>query len=212
MPKIIDHDERRDLIIDAVRRIILRGGFESATMREIASEAGFSHGALHRYFPTKNSLLAGAFVRVYSRANELADRALEGRRGLDALRTLCLHILPLGDSGRSEARIVVAFWDHAIQHPELWNENRINLLKWRAQMHAFLNEARDDGEISETVDISLVVDQITVMNTGYLVMSNLLREASTDDRQIAMLDAILDNLRVSDASGRESSEGAPSAQ
>ena len=196
MPKIIDHDERRDVIIDAVRRIILRGGFESATMREIAAEAGYAHGALHRYFPTKDSLLSAAFVRLYTRANALAEPALEGKHGLDALRTLCLHILPLGESGRLEARIVVAFWEHAIQHPELWKENRANLLNWRAQMRSFLTEAQADGEIREDVDIDRVVDQITAMNTGFLVMSNLLGEMSTDERQLAALDGMLNDLRA----------------
>lgn len=195
MPKVIDHDERRDAIIDAVGRIIIRGGFESATMREIATEAGFAHGALHRYFPTKNSLLAAAFVRIYTRGNLRALDALAGRRGLDGLRTLCLYILPLGDAGRLESRIVVAFWDHAIQHPELWQENRANLLSWRSQMRRFLLEAQEDGEINDHVDIDVVVNQITAMNTGFLVMSNLLGEMSTDEHQLAALDAILNGLR-----------------
>ena len=42
MPKIVDHDQRRIELVDATWRIIARLGIESATMREIALEAGLS--------------------------------------------------------------------------------------------------------------------------------------------------------------------------
>ena len=57
MPKIVDHDERRLELVDATWRIIARLGIEGATMREIATEAGFANGALKPYFPTRDTLL-----------------------------------------------------------------------------------------------------------------------------------------------------------
>jgi len=46
VPKIVGHDERRLELVDATWRIIARHGMEGATLREIATEAGFAHGAL----------------------------------------------------------------------------------------------------------------------------------------------------------------------
>lgn len=195
MPKLVDHDERRELIVDATWRLIERGGFERATMREIASEAGFAHGALSRYFHNKESLLAAAFVRAHTRTNERAASELLKERGLAALRTLCLEIIPLGRRGVQEARVVVAFWDRAIVDEDLWDAHRENALRWRAQMHQFLSEARQDGEIATTVDDQVIVDQITAMNAGLQILSLLMPETTTRERQLAVLDAFLAGLK-----------------
>lgn len=195
MPKIVDHDQRRELIVDATWRLIERGGFERATMREIAAEAGFAHGALQRYFPNKESLLAAAFVRAHTRTNERSREALARQRGLTALRTLCHEIMPLGVERTLEARVVVAFWDRAVQDEELWDAHRANALAWRRQMAASLAEAREDGEIRDDADIDVVIDQITSFNAGLQIMCLLMPDTTTPERQVAALDDLLDGLR-----------------
>ncbi|QKJ20471.1 TetR/AcrR family transcriptional regulator [Microbacterium hominis] len=196
MPKIVDHDERRELIVDATWRLIERGGFESATMREIAAEAGFAHGALQRYFPNKESLLAAAFVRAHTRTNARAADELRDERGLAALRALCLEIMPMRREQVQEARVVVAFWDRAVQNRELWTAHRENASNWRAQMRTFLDQARDDGEIGDDVDPDVVIDQISAMNAGLQIMCLLMPETATQERQIAALDDLIDRLRT----------------
>ncbi len=49
---------RRAKIRDAARRVFARDGLEAATMRAIASEAGYSPGALYSYYPSKAHLLS----------------------------------------------------------------------------------------------------------------------------------------------------------
>lgn len=196
MPRRVDHDQRREMIVDATWRLIERGGFEGATMREIAAEAGFAHGALSRYFVNKESLLAAAFVRAHTRTNERVTTQLRSERGLAALRTLCLEIMPLGRRGVQEARVVVAFWDRAILDEDLWDAHRENALRWRAQMLQFLDEARQDGEIATAVTDEVIVDQITAMNAGLQILSLLMPDTTTRERQLAALDTFLDGLRV----------------
>lgn len=196
MPKIVDHDQRREQIVDATWRIIERGGFDSATMREIAAEAGFAHGGLQRYFRNKESLLAAAFTRAHTRTNERADDTLGERRGLAALRGLCLEIMPLGAEKLREARVVVAFWDRAIQDKDLWQAHRDNALVWRGQMHGFLAQAHEDSEIGPDVDDEVVVDQLTAMNAGLQILSILMPDTTTQERQLHALDTYLGGLRA----------------
>lgn len=195
MPKIVDHDARRELIIDATWRLIERGGFQRATMREIAADAGFAHGALQRFFPNKESLLAAAFVRAHTRTNARAAVALEGQRGLAALRALCVEIMPVLEDSPRESRVVVAFWDRAIQQDDLWQAHRENALAWRAQMKTFLEQAREDQEIAPDESDEVIIDQLTAMNTGLQIMRLLTPEVTTAERQLAALDALLDRLR-----------------
>ena len=54
----------REEIVAAARRTFRRVGLEGATMREIATEAGFAVGALYRYFPSKTALVNAAADEV----------------------------------------------------------------------------------------------------------------------------------------------------
>ena len=114
MPKIVDHDQRRLELVDATWRIIARLGIESATMREIALEAGFANGALKPYFPTKDDLLTFAFGHVFNRTNERIAEVTAGQAGLAALRAFCVEVLPLDEERINEARIVIPFWQKAL--------------------------------------------------------------------------------------------------
>ncbi|MGB3635817.1 MAG: TetR family transcriptional regulator, partial [Rubrobacteraceae bacterium] len=60
MPKIVDHEERRRELAEAVWRVILRDGVEGVSVRNVAAEAGWSTGALRHYVGTKEDLLASA--------------------------------------------------------------------------------------------------------------------------------------------------------
>ncbi|WP_156760879.1 TetR/AcrR family transcriptional regulator [Microbacterium karelineae] len=196
MPKIVDHDERRELIVDATWRLIQRGGFDRATMREIAEEAGFAHGALARYFPDKQSLISAAFVRAYSATNARLDEALAGVTGLAGLRELCRQILPFGASSRPYARVVVAFWEQAMQNDDLSQLHRSNNMRWRGLMWTFLEQARSEGELDDGVEIGAVVDEVAAMNAGWQVMSLLMPETAIDERITAALDQFLDRIRA----------------
>jgi AcrR family transcriptional regulator len=61
VPKIVDVEQRRADLTDAAARLIARSGIESATMREVAAEAGLTTGALTHYFTDKHELLLTTF-------------------------------------------------------------------------------------------------------------------------------------------------------
>ena len=55
--------DRRDEILDAAQRCFVRNGFHQTSMQQICAEAGMSPGNLYRYFPSKESLIAGIAER-----------------------------------------------------------------------------------------------------------------------------------------------------
>ena len=63
MPKVVDIEQRRAELTEAAARLIARSGIESATMREVAAEAGWTTGALTHYFADKRELLLTTFQR-----------------------------------------------------------------------------------------------------------------------------------------------------
>ncbi|HEX5502325.1 MAG TPA: helix-turn-helix domain-containing protein [Thermomicrobiales bacterium] len=87
------HGERRALIVDAAYRVLAGHGFDAATIKEIAREAGVAPGLIHYYFASKDELLVAVLQEAARRntaamqrlgdvtpADELAEAALAERK------------------------------------------------------------------------------------------------------------------------------------
>ncbi|MGX5717259.1 TetR/AcrR family transcriptional regulator [Arthrobacter sp. MAHUQ-56] len=195
MPKIVDHDERRLELVDATWRIIARNGLEGATMREIAMEAGFANGALKPYFPTKDTLLEFAFGHVFNRTNQRIAEVTRGKSGMDALRAFCLEVLPLDEERINEARIVIPFWQKAVNDPQKADIHRQSMEEWLAAIRGHLTEARDAGEVRTAVDDSLLAGQLLNMMLGAQIEAALALAGQTDFGHAEQLEGYLALLR-----------------
>ncbi|MBL5975636.1 MAG: TetR/AcrR family transcriptional regulator [Candidatus Leucobacter sulfamidivorax] len=195
MPKIVDHDERRAHIVEAVTQIIIRDGFDRVTMREIAAEAGFVHGAITRYFPDKRSLLIAAFLRVFEDSHRRTLESVEGFRGLEALARMTEVLLPFSSGRTHNARVVLCFWDRAAQDPELYEIHRENFARRQELIRTLLRQAREDGEIAPDFDIEHGVDWVCAHNAGWQMMAVLVPESTPDVRLRASIDAMIAELR-----------------
>ncbi|HKU02904.1 MAG TPA: TetR/AcrR family transcriptional regulator [Arthrobacter sp.] len=191
MPKIVDHDERRLELVDATWRIIARQGLESATMREIATEAGFANGALKPYFPTKDTLLEFAFSHVFNRTNQRIAGVTAGKTGLEALRAFCLEVLPLDEERVNEARIVVPFWQRAINDAQKAAIHQQSMEEWLVAIRRFLAEARDSGDVAAAVDDSILAGQLLNMLLGAQIEAALAPEGQADFGHAAQLEGYL---------------------
>lgn len=136
VPRTVDKQARRRVVADALFRIAAREGLDGVSMRTVATEAGFSLGAVQRYFQTKDEMLRFAFERAAdaARARLAAIRAAPGRTFPEELRRAMLAYLPADESRLAEARIWAAFHAEAAIRPafaaalnELDAEARANL-------------------------------------------------------------------------------------
>lgn len=171
-------------ITAAARDVFSRRGFEAATMREIAAEAGIGYGTLFLYAATKEALLVLVF------------RAELGRVVDDSFRNL--------PEGGLRARIRHMF-DVVIRHHEadpalfqpflrqgmaLGEEDTGGLrsfsLGWRDRLAAHLQEAVARGELSAEQDPVLVAELLLD------ILPAVLRKWITGGLTRAELDARLD--------------------
>lgn len=108
MPKIVDHDQRRRELADALWRIVASRGPAGVSIRSVAAEAGWSPGALRHYLPTREELLLFAMDLSEARAVERISRLHEHLDpGLPLLERVALYaeqLLPLDDERRAEYR------------------------------------------------------------------------------------------------------------
>lgn len=183
-------------IVDATWRIIARGGFAAATMREIATEAGFANGALKHYFDGKDELLVAAYRQTFYRINERAALATGDKSGLAAVRALCMEMLPLDRERQIESRVAVAFWDRAASNQALMKVHADSHAIWRKFFEQHLDLAQAAGEVAENVATALIVDELLWLTTGLQVVPLLDAKTTPPINQVRIIDTVLDRVRA----------------
>jgi len=175
--------------------MIVRDGWDAATMSAIATEAGFANGALRPYFATKEDLLTAAFDHIYVQTGSRTIRATEGQHGIAALRSWCLEILPLDDTTRDEARLVIPFWQVALSDDGLAERHERAMREWRAQIRHYLTEAREAGEISNDLSDDQIIGHLLAALLGAQITASLLPSLETPQTLLNQLDGYLALLR-----------------
>jgi AcrR family transcriptional regulator len=89
-------ERTRARIIDAARTQFLERGIESVSVRDVAAAAGVTHALVHRYFGSREQLVASVIRReIENAAVALADRA-GTMDPFDALREMVRYALTDG--------------------------------------------------------------------------------------------------------------------
>lgn len=71
--KAVDQELTREIIMDAARELFFREGYQHVSMRKIAKELKYSHGAIYYYFKNKAELFYALVEQDFS----LLDQELE---------------------------------------------------------------------------------------------------------------------------------------
>jgi AcrR family transcriptional regulator len=124
VPRIVDHDRRREEIARLAVRVIQRDGAESATVRGIASAGGFSIGVLSHYFRDKDELVGFAFQWLAHQSFADLDAAVASAPpGLARLRTALEFMVP-ATAAPSFIRVWLSLWGGAMRNPALARVHR----------------------------------------------------------------------------------------
>src|SRR5918997_1958569 len=103
VPRIVDAEQRRRELAEAVWRVIRRDGVPGASVRTVAREAGTSMGALRHWFATQDELLHFAMTLVIERARARAEAvAASGGPLVPRLLRVLEETLPLDDERRGQ--------------------------------------------------------------------------------------------------------------
>ncbi|MCZ4519144.1 TetR/AcrR family transcriptional regulator [Rhodococcus ruber] len=195
MPKVVDRDERRHTIVAAAWRLIAARGIDGVNMRDLAAEAGYTNGALSRYFSGKDEILRAAFELVLEETNARIERSVGTHRGLKALRKVCVEIMPLTEETRLEARIAISLWQRALTDRDMEQSNNDIVGQWTSRIAAHLSEAVEDGVLQD-IDVEVHASLIMTTIIGLQVTAVLGHSGTSRKAQLSLIDAILDGCRV----------------
>lgn len=190
MPKIVDHDERREELLAAVWRILARDGIEGATLRAIAAETGWSSGVLQHYFRSKHDIIVSAHELAYARAGERIERRIASLRGIDALRAALHEALPLDEERLLEARIEVSAWNLAANDPDFAALRHAGVRRWWEQLRTLVADARQVPAESPEED-DFVAHELLMLVDALSVEAVLLPDLTTPERQKQLTERVL---------------------
>lgn len=191
MPKVVDHAERRRAIVDACLRLVARDGLAHTTTREIAREAGVSHGIIAHYFESKQDILRAALQQSYENVAERIARRVAGLDGAAALREALLESLPEDDESRAGEQIELAFWSYSLGEETLATERWQSYAIWRDHLERFANQARVRGEMPAVHEPGVVVDALIALVDGLGAQAVLYPDRLTINRLRTALDSVL---------------------
>jgi AcrR family transcriptional regulator len=164
MPKVVDAEQRRSEITDAAARLIARSGIEAVTMREVASEAGWTTGAVTHYFADKRELLLTTFQASLAHRRALRPE----RRAAPAIEQLWASLegaLPIDDDRRRHWMVTIACCSQAVSDAELERAQRDAYQEFVGHVAALCVAARlvsDSGAVELAGELIAIADGIAV--------------------------------------------------
>lgn len=189
MPRVVDHDERRRQIAEALLAVAARDGHEAVSSRAVAKELGVATGSLWHYFDGFDDVVRAAAVEITRRTDERIRSVTTGLRGLSRLDALMREVLPVDAETRTEAYVVVGFWGRLAtlaSDPEAGSPTRAT---WQNGISEAIDEAVADGELSPTTPKHAVMSLLRSITYGQQVLE--VTEPRGADAHLAVLDSIL---------------------
>lgn len=194
MPKIVDHECRREEVARATWQVIAKRGIEAATMREIAKEARCSTGILVHYFEDKDEMLLYALrLAAAHEAGRMAKRKQQAS-GHEALRNVLQEALPLDKERRLEWQIWVNFWSRATANVSMSEEQKRWYEEYRNGVRDILLDGQRSGVFREDMNASQEADAVVAFVDGIGMHATQEPRRFPPKYQVAMLDRYLSNL------------------
>ncbi|OPG07236.1 TetR/AcrR family transcriptional regulator [Microbispora sp. GKU 823] len=194
MPKIVDHQVRREEIAEALWRVVRRDGVGAATVRSIAAEAGWSPSALRHYFSTQTELLAFAMEHVITRVRARIETTVFQGPVRVAIRALLEQLLPMDAERRAEAEVWLQLTARAQGDPAAADWLR-RANDGTGEVAAIAVRAlADEGELAAHRDAEFEAARLHALIDGLSVHVLTRPESMPPDRMSAVLAAHLEDL------------------
>jgi len=194
MPRIVDHEARREAIAEAACKAIARQGLDSVTLNQVGDEAGCTTGAITHYFADKDAVMLAALECATDRLNARMVRAIE--RDPTDLRGFLAESLPIHRESQEGTKVWYSFWTRSFASPTLNRRQRAMHVRWFDKIVERLTVARDAGLLVDGVDIPFEAETIAALINGIGIRAVLDARQWPASRQLAHLDSYLSTLLI----------------
>jgi len=178
MPKVSDaHIEaRRQQILEAARACFARQGFHQTSIQDICREAELSPGAVYRYFPSKDHIIAATCLDCQQAGIELIESAKsQGGTALQALDFLVDYGFSMLDQEESREfmMMTVQLWSEALRNSEVKDALLPNFDTFVNALTDLFEQAQKEGEVDPSLDAQALARIMNCLWHGLLLHKSL---------------------------------------
>ncbi len=177
--------QRREQIVDAAIRSVMRSGFQGMTMAQVIEESGLSAGAVYGYFASKDDLLVAvadarigdidAILRYVLDAPEPVHPAYAIQMLIDQMADLSMH--PDGDL----TVVVVQIWGQAVLGGEVHAILAPRIQGVLTTLTQLVRRWRDAGRLPADADPHAMARVLLSMLPGYLLQRLVVGDIAPND-------------------------------
>lgn len=194
MPKVVDHQQRRQHIANKAAQMIATVGLEKTSIREIAKASGFSKGIVEHYFDSKEDLIDSALEAVNQLYIDRVEKAVGTHKGLAAIEIRLKQNLPLTEDVRQEWKIRLQFWNLAALDPRF---QAIQSQRFGRAKDSFLKDiraAQSRGEVCKKLSATDAANKILFTLSGVCIAALHSPQYVNNRRLLRSVDDILRDL------------------
>jgi TetR/AcrR family fatty acid metabolism transcriptional regulator len=162
-------DARRDEIVDAALRLILRTGYNQVTLADIADQVGVSKGLISYYFPRKEDVFLAVLQKIVDRTRS----DFEGFYAADApasekLSMIFSNLFGNEKRARRYYTVVIDYMAQAIRMRQVQEYTQVIYASYRDYMERIVEDGIRAGEF-RSVDPPRVVSMLLGMMEGLIL-------------------------------------------
>lgn len=169
MPKIVNHDERREGIARAAVMVIAERGLESTKLTDIGRLAGVTTGSITHYFEDKDAVLVAALGVAYDMMFE--NMAKVAKRSNYSLFEILAEALPTSSKSRSAMAVWLAFWSRSVAQASIADQQQDFHNRWHEIVRVELLKYYQKRNVDIPDDLDDVCEGLTAQINGLIIRS-----------------------------------------
>ena len=190
MPKIVDHDKRRNAIARAAMSVIAERGLEATKLSDIGRLAGVTTGAITHYFADKDAVLMAALEAAYEDMFVRMSR-VTSQGDYQAFDVLSVA-LPTSAPMRRAMAVWLAFWSRSIAEPKIASAQKGFHRRWQRQVRELVERSGGAGHGHAPDDVDDLCEGISAHVNGLIIRGLVEPRAWPKTRQHEVLVRYLD--------------------
>ncbi|MCO6473455.1 MAG: TetR/AcrR family transcriptional regulator [Melioribacteraceae bacterium] len=151
-------EERQKIIIDEAIKIIHEAGYESLSIRELASKVQISEPAIYRHFLNKEDIILGILSRIGEFDHKLEANLAGGKTAAEKLkRFIQFHFDFLQ---KNKEMTSVLFSEDIFNQSDLLKQKLMRIIKYRKSLlTSIIDQGKDEKDIKniETANIVTMI-------------------------------------------------------
>ena len=199
MPKKIDHEERKVIILKKALEIFARDGYRDSNLSSIAEECGLSRPTLYQYFKDKKEIYYYAVKlvtgKMFTKYSQMAWDLSYGN-SLDRLTWICCDIVDQAVESEGELQSLMdVMLQSKREHVDFSDIIMRRTAKLTILFKRLLNNGINKGEIISNCDIEMVSRHLFTLLEAFCFQIAFLGNFSASDSKV-FISTYLDFFRV----------------